>query len=539
MCKKIRRILSLALAILLMVTALLPAPVIAAGKDADAVKQQIRTIYKKARSYFGRDSFDGFCGMFVSGQLYFLGISTSMIGGDGNDQYDTYSHMKYTSGGYRVKAYPARRYTLQQALNDITHNGTRDAYNILVGFEKTKSTLGKRYGHASVIHAILDGTVYFTESYEVRMNGKTYPEGTPISCSIAEYCRYFESTTTEFDGVIYFGLKSYTEKCKVYSANLSAVVTEGCVLKSQPCDPGVDESAKLVHAVDAGDQLTVTGLYLNTEGEYWYQVVCEQEAYIPADRVQTSKLFFDDVSISGVKAPTVLRQGKSFHVQGTVMTDINSLYSIRAQIYNITGGQKTLILTGSDLADSKSYELDDSTISQKLTFRKLPVGTYQYELAAIVGNYYIENGQLQTGWDTVRLWSSEFRVTDQKASCDTVTFDACGGSATINQTVVMEGETLSKLPEAQKLGHVFLGWYTAAEGGQPVKEGYTPEKTVTLYARWISYETLRAQWQISGQYRFFYSDGVSSMGCVEVDGILYYFSSVDALGQSWNVWTAA
>ena len=538
MCKKLRRILSLALAILLMVTALLPTPATAVGNDADSIKQQIKRVYKKARSYFGRDSFDGYCGMFVSGQMYFLGISTSMIGGDGNQQYDTYARMKYTSGGYRVKAYPARAYTLLEALNKITNNGTEDAYNILVGFEKTKSTLGKRYGHASVIHAILDGTVYFAESYEVRMGGRTYPEGTPISCSIEEYCRYFASTTTQLDGVIHFGLKTYTEKCKIYSASLSAVVTEGCVLKSQPCDAEVDPSSELVHAVEEGDQLTVTGLYLNTKGEYWYQVVCEKEAYIPADRVRVSKLFFDDVTVSGMKVPTVLRKGKSFYIEGTVMAQVNSLYSIRAQVYSVSDAEENLVITSTDVADSKTYNLDDSTVSDKLTFRKLPVGNYRYELAAIVGNHYIENGQLQIGWDTVRLWSSSFRVMEAKTDCNTVRFNAGGGTVALDQTVLLKDEAVGTLPHIQRTGHVFLGWYTAPEGGEPVDGTYVPGTSVTLYARWISNEELRTRWKTSGQYRYFYSDGLSTMGCVELDGMLFYFSSVDALGQSWNVWAA-
>jgi hypothetical protein len=29
------------------------------------------------------------------------------------------------------------------------------------------------------------------------------------------------------------------------------------------------------------------------------------------------------------------------------------------------------------------------------------------------------------------------------------------------------------------------------------------------------------------------------MGCIEVEGTLYYFSLVDPLGQSWMMWTAA
>lgn len=537
MCKKIQRILSLALAILLTVAACLPAPASAAVNGPDEIKQQIKRVYKKSRSYFGRDSFDGFCGMFVSGQMYFLGISTSMIGGNGNEQYDTYARMKYTSGGYRVRAYPARKYTLRSALNEITNNGMKDVYNILVGFQRTKSAQGKRYGHASVIHAILDGTVYFSESYDLRMGGKTYPEGTPISCSIAEYCKYFEGTTTEFDGVIYFGLKTYTEECKTYSASFSGAVTEDTQLRSQPCARSVDESSEEVRPVQSGEQVTVTGLYLNTEGEYWYQISGTREAYLPAETVQVSKLVFGDVSVSGVKAPTAQRTGRSFSVQGTVTAEVNSIYSIRAQVYALEEGQEKLVISASDIADSNTYDLDYSAISQKLTFRKLPEGNYRYELAAVIGNHYVENDQLQTGWDTVSLWSSEFLVADKKVSAATIRFHACGGTTELDQTVVLPGSALTSLPKVQRAGHIFLGWYTEPDGGEPVDESLIPEKSMTLYARWTSYSELRSRWETSGQYRYFYSDGLSSMGCVEVDGVLYYFSTVDALGQSWNIWT--
>jgi hypothetical protein len=56
-----------------------------------------------------------------------------------------------------VKAYPASQYTLLDALNTITRNGTLDVYNILVGFQRTNTQLGSIYGHALLIHGIIDG----------------------------------------------------------------------------------------------------------------------------------------------------------------------------------------------------------------------------------------------------------------------------------------------------------------------------------------------------------------------------------------------
>ena len=132
MCKKILRILSLALAILLAVSVAVPSPVTAAATKADEIKQQIRNTYKNARSYYGWKSFDGYCGAFVNAQLYLMGITSNVIGTDGKDAYNAFNRKSVTSGGYSVKAYPAKTYSLKSALNDITKNGTQNAYYILV-----------------------------------------------------------------------------------------------------------------------------------------------------------------------------------------------------------------------------------------------------------------------------------------------------------------------------------------------------------------------------------------------------------------------
>ena len=167
MHKKNLRFLSIALAIGLMVMSILPTPVEAAALTKSEINTQIKNTYKKVLKLFRRNSLDGYCGAYVSGQLYLMGINTDLIGGDGKDQYDTFKNMKSTSGGYRVRPYPASVYSMEEALDHITDNGTQDANTILVGFQKTRSAAGKRYGHAVVIHAIIDGTVYFSESYSM------------------------------------------------------------------------------------------------------------------------------------------------------------------------------------------------------------------------------------------------------------------------------------------------------------------------------------------------------------------------------------
>lgn len=533
MCKKLKRILSAALAMLILAAVLVPNPAPVAAATESEIKKQIKRTYNKALDYFGWDSFDGYCGSLINAQLYILGITSGIVHNNGNEEYNEYCDQDVTSGGYRVKAYPARRYTLREALLDITKNGTQDAYNILVGFERTKSVAGRRYGHAVFVHAIFDGMVYFVESYDVKLNGSRYDEGTPIICSIEDFCNYYASTTVELDGVIEFGLKNYEARCDRFSASLVAAVTTATPLMSQPCGPEIDEGSEVVRSVDVGEKLTVTGLYLNDEGEYWYQV--DESGFVRADCTVAQTMNFDDVTVEEAVAPTVLRQSEPFKVKGTVSARYNSIYTLRAQVYRLDGETETQVLSATDVVEGQEYSLSGSVISQKLTFRTLDVGQYRYTLAAIVGNNYYQDGQLQVCWDTVELWKSDFQVSeDQTGSC-IVTFDAEEGQAEWNQTAVIKGEALGELPTAQREGYAFLGWYTAAEGGESVTGEFVPENSVTLYARWYDLDELSSNWQSpAGQSRYMYTIGLSTMGCAEVDGTLYYFST---FGQDWVVWT--
>lgn len=539
MHKKNLRFLSIALAILLTVLTVLPTPVDATALTDSEIKTQIKTTYKKVLKLFRRSSLDGYCGAYVSGQLYLMGINTDLIGGDGKDQFDTFKNMRITSGGYRVQAFPAAAYTLKDSLNAITSNGTRDAYNILVGYQKTRSSAGQRYGHATVIHAILDGKIYFSESYTLGWKGKSYTEGSPVTMSINDFCDYYAATTTQLDGVIYFGLKSYTEGCKLYPAGFTALPTETAQIQSQPCHNDVHDSSEFVRVPAADEVLLLTGLYENTVGEYWYEIDGGSGGYILAQQVQQLELYTEDVRVVKMKTPSFLRQGRSYNIQGAAVSRYSQIDSLRAQVYEKTEDAQIPGINATATVEGKSYNLTGSKISKNLAFRKLAVGAYRLEITALISNNYVENGQLCTRWDSVTLWSSDFQVTKSTTSSDTVIFDACGGTASLNQTSVPVGSAIGQLPMAQRMGYVFLGWYTELEGGERVTEEYIPADSTTLYARWCSVEQIQSSWQSGGECWYFYSDGLSTIGCIEIDGTLFYFSSTDPLGQTGLLWTGA
>ena len=158
-----------------------------------------------------------------------------------------------------------------------------------------------------------------------------------------------------------------------------------------------------------------------------------------------------------LKTPISLRQSRSYNVTGYAISRFSTISTLRAQVYQITDEGMTTALTATATVNAKSYKLKNSRIAKDLTFRKLPVGQYRLEFAAIVSVFHVENGQLVEDWETVNLWLNDFQVTKSTTSSDTIVFDACGGSASLNQVTVSVGKPVGTLPTAQRPGHVFLG----------------------------------------------------------------------------------
>lgn len=533
------RFLSVVLMVLLIVGMALPSPAVAVPTKQDRMKQQVAQIYEQAKDYYGWDSFRGYCGALVNVQLYLLGITKYVIGVHGRDAYDSFKYLKETSGGYGVQVYPAGQYTLKSALNAITKNGTENAYNILVGFEKTNSEMGSIYGHAVVIQGIVDGMVYYVESYNLSIGGIYYPEGTPVKASINDFVAHYAITTSQFDGVIHFGLKSYFDSCTVYSSNATATVASDAQLWSQPCDDSVHLESRYLGQLTQGQQVQITGLYRNSEGEYWYELDNGKTGFVLAKKLDNVELHFDDVILTNGTAPTALVQGNAFNVKGSITSQTNALQSIWAGVYRNEDDQLVQVIETSDAVGGKRYDLKGSKISSGLTFRNLSAGSYRYELAAVVDNHYFADGKLETERRTITLWTSEFLVTEEKTTVHSVSFNACGGTVDLDQTVVIAGTNVGSLTVAQREGYIFLGWFTAQEGGQRITDDYVPNSGISLYAHWVSQEQLRNEWLVGGNCWYLHSDGISTMICMELDGTLYYFSSLEPMCQNWMIWTDA
>ena len=72
-----------------------------------------------------------------------------------------------------------------------------------------------------------------------------------------------------------------------------------------------------------------------------------------------------------------------------------------------------------------------------------------------------------------------------------VELDACGGSVEPGEGKTnAEGKLIDALPEAEKRGEVFLGWFTAAEDGDEITSDTVFVEDTTVYAHWNKVEDL-------------------------------------------------
>ncbi len=65
-----------------------------------------------------------------------------------------------------------------------------------------------------------------------------------------------------------------------------------------------------------------------------------------------------------------------------------------------------------------------------------------------------------------------------------VAFDANGGSCGMESVSVAYGEAIGALPDPSRDDYMFLGWFTAAEGGERVSAETAVTESATLYAQW-------------------------------------------------------
>ena len=364
------------------------------------IRTQIRRVYNRVRYATGRSSLNGYCGLMSSYQLWALGVTPHPVVFDGNNMYDYYATGEPVVNGYVVQSYPATEYSLEEALNLISHCGTRDVYNILVGFQRTNTSAGRRYGHAMVIHAILDGTVYFVEGFHTSIGGA---EGNVLTCSISEFADFYNPWTT-YEGLVVFGNKAFTDSCQAYATDMFAQAADKVSLLSLPCQLGAN-SCRAIRQTVPGEKLRVNELYFS-DGQLYYRVQDgETVCYIPADDAIPFEGNSSSVSLFEPAIPTEVQPGEALQLAGTVYSP-NSLF--QALSVTVTGENGMPVLASELTVSGRMAEL--SIFNESLASSPLPEGTYLLTVNATVENACPEEGQIHTQADIATVWQSNLQV---------------------------------------------------------------------------------------------------------------------------------
>ncbi len=468
-----KRICAFLAALLLVGTLFVPARAEELSKE-DAVMAEAKSIYRASRRSAGKSSFQGLCGLMVSHQLYNMGIIDSIAVMNGNNQFDHYRSQERTDAGYYISAYSAEEYTLAEALNYLCQNGERDVYNILVGFQWTNTEAGRNFGHACVINAILDGTVYFVESFPTSLGGA---EGNVIRCSVETFAEFFRGWTV-YEGLIHFGTLAEVSQSHDTSAVLQARFDS--VLRSQPMLVGKQDCVAL-RQISAGERLVADGLFRTRTGETFYQVTENgQIGYVSANAVSYLQAYEGDLTLSEVSLPQSLEEDADGQVYGTVTAAHGEVAAVSLTVTDQSGQIVLRERSQSNQLESLNTELDLSLLVS---------GRYHLTIAADAASTVYMGGGLKTVYTHKELYD---------------------GGLTVGQAPESLSEQQQSIPD---------GWFCRDGKWYCFKDG-------SLCTGWL---------QNLGVWYYLGEDGAALSGWQEIDGQRRYFTATGAVVNGYLV----
>ena len=489
--KLVKRIFALCLAVLMVLPALHGNAQAAKGPlltVAEQVALEAVQSFEMSCESAGRLSFHGYCALMVSHQLYNMKINKYLTINDGKNQFDYYAKRKKTTGGYSITPYYGELFTLREALDTLTSNGQRDVRNLLVGFEWTSTTEGSKYGHAIFVNGIIDGKVYYVESYDCYIKGKEYLEGQLICVSIEDFAEYYDRWT-QFDGLVHFGSGTYEEVCPRKETAVYIRARFDAVLRSQPCVVG-QWKCKELGTVKAGQRLLATALYQGDRGCYYRIKTDAGDAFITASAVSFMLADPEDLQLQNFQLGEIVVQGSNAGLSGTVMSRAGNLSAVEISVVNAEG-----VRAGYALTAAKGGPVELAPMNKSLQLEKLPAGWYTVEIYGEGGYAVAEGTEATDHYQRVLLDRSLLQVTNGNS-------DRQSGY----------------MPEL-------------------MQEALAPKGWVRVNGQW-QFQTPpveREGWVRENGKWFFYENGKPKTGWLTEMGMRYYFGPDGTMATGWQM----
>ena len=310
--------------------------------------------------------------------------------------------------------------------------------------------------------------------------------------------------------------EQYMAKCTSYfSAGTLKITSENAWLKSLPCSDSTCKTSANVHgsALPKGTVMTVTGLYKNSENNYWYQVAWDgKTGYIYAPQAEFTAAKADFVISSNASKPVDHIKGENFSIYGTVTSNIGTPYQIEGIISNSKGKKDSQTVT----SNKKIYSLAYGEFNNGLSFGQLATGSYKYTVRAYVTCYYSTNGtELLSKELSKTLIDHSFKVV---VKTHTLTFLSGHGENKTIKTLKVKDKGTFTIPDIgyQREGYKFLGytvkrlkdgmvygdgkWQTEQELANSGKSAqiYTAGRKMTMDNSWTKGGVLDSNYQFVG-----------------------------------------
>ena len=229
----------------------------------------------------------------------------------------------------------------------------------------------------------------------------------------------------------------YQAQCECYNAYGKLVITTNCNMMNQPCGEDIDSAAEVVKSLFAGSYCTAVGLYTNTAGELWYEVVLEdgEKGYVNAVSTGYLEDLTDDIVLEDANWPSGIEAGKSFSIQGNLSASRNILTEVSVDVYRGFGLTGEWVIGASDTVSDNAYSLLSSTVDNGTSFGKLTEGEYTYVVSAKYTTHY-------AGADSVVSKTESVVLLEQCFLALSATADQTACSHSYEETVVREATCL-------------------------------------------------------------------------------------------------
>lgn len=393
----------------------------------------------------------------------------------------------------------------------------------------------RRNGHSMYVIAVDGDTVTIADCNAINKSCNIRWGATVTKSNLTYNFEHVRSAPSEL-------VIGYLGKCEDYLSSGTVILAADAVLRTHPCSQEVYEDSWEVAEIATQTELPVTGVCKNTENQYWYEVLWEnQTCYVPAETVGEFVPDFGKVTVTGVSAPANTKKRSGFPIEGTVSSDTLPLTQVGAYIYAGSQVGDTPYMTSEDAVSNKqTYSVRGNPVDNNLTFGKLALGEYTYLLTAAVTNYYVAEDAIVSEVRTTRLHQNTFTVSSS-LSCthsytEAVTADAsCGQDGIITYTCKKCAFTYTQTVFAT--GEHIMGQWETVQKPTCTEEGYAEmgcEGCELTYSKTLPVSDDHPEEISVYNAPTCTEKGYTAYYCADCGELLYYEDYENPLGHSYE-----